>query len=61
MVIKTIICFSYLVVYMGLSAVLGDFVLAGEDHNKWQAAALGLTLSSLVVIIVHQFYNLNKN
>jgi len=57
-IIKTLLCFSYIVIFLTVSTIFGDFILTGVDgyEHKWQAIGLGTIILSIFVSIIHLIY-----
>ena len=56
--INTIISFSYIISFIAVSTLLAHFGLQDVPgySSKWQALAMGVTTSSLIVIGLHIGY-----
>ena len=58
--LDTIINFSYLIMFIAISTIIGHYSLLGDPSYvyKWQAAAFGIVVVSSILVGIHLIYKL---
>ena len=58
--LDTIINFSYLIMFIAVSTIIGHYLLLGNPSyvNKWQAVAFGLVVVSSILVGIRIIYKL---